>query len=228
MDFAVNYHRWILERMRPFLGKHIVEVGAGAGSLSTLLLETRPQTLTALEPSANMYPLLLRKLTAIGNGRVTARQCTLVQACGGPARSLQKTDSIVYINVLEHIEDDAAELLAAHSALKPGGRVLIFAPAHRWLMGKLDRRVGHFRRYSINELTGKCRAAGFTIRLATHFDLLGIAPWWVKYRLFKSDSVEAGAVRLYDRCVVPIARIFERAINPPVGKNLIVVGEKSA
>jgi SAM-dependent methyltransferase len=228
MDFAVNYHRWILELLQPFIGKHLVEVGAGAGALSTLLLNTGADSLTALEPSINMYPMLVGKLAEIGASHVDARQCTLAEAFSADAKSARRPDSILYVNVLEHIEKDDVELRTAHSVLTPGGRILIFAPAHSWLMGSLDHHIGHFRRYSMRELTGKCREAGFQIRSASYFDFFGIAPWWLKYRLLKSTSVESGAVRLYDRYVVPIARVIERTITPPIGKNVIVVGEKTA
>jgi SAM-dependent methyltransferase len=228
MAFAVNYHRWILEALQPFLGKHILEVGAGRGSLSELLIESGTQSLTALEPSANMYPQLVHRLAAIGASHVESRQCTLLQAFADQARPPRQPDSIVYVNVLEHIEADEAELRAAHDVLPSGGRVLIFAPAHQWLMGSLDRRIGHVRRYSMRELTAKCQKAGFRICRASHFDFFGIAPWWLKYRLLKSSRVETGTVRLYDRCIVPIARAIERKVHPPIGKNLIVVGEKPA
>ena len=65
---------------------------------------------------------------------------------GGP-------DSIVYINVLEHVEDDQTELRMAHSVLASGGRLLVFVPAHEWLMSRFDRKLGHFRRYTRESLT---------------------------------------------------------------------------
>ena len=191
MAFAVNYHRWILERFAPFLGKHIVEVGAGTGSFSMLLLETKPESLTLLEPS-NMYAALEKARIA------EAHHCTLAQA-----KFSIRPDSIVYVNVLEHIEDDQGELRIAHSALAPGGRVLIFVPANPWLMGSIDRQLGHFRRYTMNELMSKCRAAGFGIRSSSYFDVAGILPWWIKYCVFKSERMEPAAVRFYDRWVVP-------------------------
>ena len=214
MDFAVNYHRWILERFAPFLGKRVVEVGAGTGSFSRLLLETRPESLILLEPS-NMY-------AALDKARIAeAQHCTLAEA-----KLSTPPDSIVYVNVLEHIEDDQAELRIAHSVLASGGHALIFVPANPWLMGSIDRQVGHFRRYTMNELTSKCRAAGFGIRSSSYFDVAGILPWWLKYCVFKSEHMEPAAVRLYDRWVVPIARFLERLVLPPVGKNIVVIAEK--
>lgn len=217
MDFAVNYHRWILDTFRPWLGKRIVEVGAGTGSFSEMILETKPESFTMLEPSANLYPRLVERL-----GRERAHQTTLRES----ASALAGTDSVLYVNVLEHIEDDKAELAAVHSLLEPGGRVFIFVPANPWLMSDMDRLMGHHRRYTLNELSLKCKSAGFDLRLARYFDFVGIAPWWVKYRLMKSTKMESGLVQLYDGLVAPIMKVLEGLVSPPIGKSIILVGEK--
>ena len=226
MVFAVNYHRWILQRLKPFLGRRIIEVGAGTGSLYELLLETRPESLMLLEPSANMFPRLVERLHDIDNDRVAqAHRCTLADA-RTRFRGAMRPDSIVYVNVLEHIENDEEELRTVHSVLPAGGCVLIFVPANQWLMGSIDRQFGHFRRYGLEELRRKCRSTGFAIRFSSHFDALGIIPWLLRYRVFQSDHMEPRAVRFYDRYVVPIAQAMERVIAPPIGKNIIVIGEK--
>lgn len=227
MDFAVNYHRWILDEFRPFLGKRIVEVGAGSGAFSEMLVGTGPEWLAAIEPSSNMYPLLaerLKKVTAINQGRTF--QGTLTDTVEA-IRQSGSPDSVIYVNVLEHIEDDALELRMIHSLLQPGGHVLIFVPAHAWLMGSMDRQLGHYRRYSVAELTSKCKAAGFTVRLSGYFDILGVAPWWIMYRLLRARTMSAGAVRFYDRYLVALSRFLQSVIPPPVGKNVILVAQKS-
>jgi SAM-dependent methyltransferase len=227
MAFAVNYHRWILDIFRPYLGKRIVEVGAGSGSFSELLLETRPERLDAIEPSANMFPLLADHLQHIDSGHIAhAHQGTLIASLEA-LRSAGTPDSVIYVNVLEHVENDAAELAAMHSLLQPRGHALIFVPANPWLMGSMDRELGHFRRYTMKDLRQKCEKVGFTVKLAHYFDLLGIAPWWLKYCLLQSKTMEPAAVRLYDRFVVPTSRVFESVVRPPIGKNIVLVAAKS-
>ena len=226
MAFAVNYRGWILDTFRPFLGKRIVEVGAGLGTFSQLLLETKPEWLHAIEPSAHLYAQLAERFPVVAsNGIGRVHQGTL----GETAEHIRKSgtpDSLVYVNVLEHIEDDASELRMTHSLLQPGGHILIFAPAHPWLMGSMDHQLGHYRRYTMTELVRKCQAAGFTIRFSSYFDMLGILPWWLKYCLLQSRTMEPHAVRFYDRYAVPVSRFLERAITPPIGRNLIIVGQK--
>src|SRR5215470_17706135 len=209
MALATNYRRWIMESFKPFLGKHILEVGAGAGSFSEMLLCERPQSLTILEPSDNLYASLNRRVAALDHdGIAKVKQATLSEAFGDVSQT-PRHDTVVYINVLEHVEQDEAELKTICSTLIPNGRILIFVPAHQFLMSRMDREVGHFRRYSLNELRSKCASAGFRVMLARYFDVFGVLPWFVKYRLMKSNTLGPREIRAYDRCIVPICRIFE-------------------
>lgn len=227
MSFARRYHRWILEIFEPYLGTRLVEVGAGVGSFSELLLE-RPscESLALVEPSRAMYARLTERLAAL---HTPVRLLTFNAAFTEVAAAIkaeQKPDSIIYVNVMEHIADDDAELRDVHRSLAPGGRVFIFAPALPWLYGSFDRLIRHRRRYTRTELENKCRAAGFRVVKSHYFDFAGIIPWWVKYRLFKSEAMEAGAVEFYDRFIVPIVKTVERNIRPPVGKNVVLIAEK--
>jgi SAM-dependent methyltransferase len=225
MMLASNYRRWIMDLLRPFIGKHIVEVGSGTGAYLDLLLEGKPERLTLLEPALNLYESLVKRLVELKTPSwVRAQRCTLPEAFKGNA--FPAPDTVVYINVLEHIQNDVRELGIIRSVLASRGRILIFVPACPFLLGQIDRQLGHFRRYTLDELRSKCSAAGFTVREAHYFDFLGMAPWWVKYRLLQSTRMEPQAVRFHDRWVVPISKTLEACIRPPIGKNIVLVGEK--
>jgi SAM-dependent methyltransferase len=225
MDLAVNYHHWILDLFKPFLGRNIIEVGAGTGSFSKLLLETKPETLTLIEPS-DMFEKLNAEI-------VPAEYETEIGFINGvfsdlvTSGSTERTpDTIVYINVLEHVEDDLRELKLMHDALSENGKICIFVPAVPFLLSDFDRQIGHFRRYSRKDLVAKCKEAGFHVLLARGFDFPGILPWLVKYRLMRSLSIEQSMVKLYDKLFVPPIRFVEDIIKPPIGKNLVLVAEK--
>jgi len=226
MDFAVNYHRWIFALMKPFLGKHLVEVGAGTGAFSELLLEIVPETLSLIEPSA-MFESLEANLAKRNSAGTEIRAFPNIFAeVAAEIQTEQSPDSIIYINVLEHIEDDRLELEIVHRTLRQSGRVFVFVPALPMLFSEFDKQIGHFRRYRKAELAQKIRAAGFRILLSRYFDAAGILPWLVKYRLLKSLTVEIGAVHLYDKLVVPVAKPIESFLPMPLGKNLLFVAEK--
>lgn len=225
MSFAVNYHQWILEEFRPFLGKNLVEVGAGSGSFSEMLLGEKPETLAMVEPS-EMFVHLRQNVSQIETATQTIFYRAIFAEARGQIINQKRPDSVVYVNVLEHIEDDQAELEMIYDTLENKGRCFIFVPALMALYGEFDRRIGHFRRYDKSEIEGKCQAAGFKILKSKYFDFAGMIPWYIKYKLLQSGSLESGAVALYDKFVVPAMRLAENLIIPPIGKNLLVIGEK--
>ena len=225
MSFAVNYHRWIFEEISEFLGDDIVEVGAGIGSFSEMLAAKKPSSLSLVEPSG-MYKQLAERFPGSRNGTQVETYNAIFAEAASAIEAKHKPDSIIYINVLEHVEDDLGELKLMHDTLKNGGRCLIFVPALMLLYGNFDRTLGHFRRYGKGELEDKCRKAGFKILNSRYFDFAGVLPWFIKYRLLRSEELGGGAVELYDKLVVPVFKRVESVVNVPVGKNILLIAEK--
>jgi len=226
MSLARNYHRWILDLFAPHLGRRVVEVGAGTGSFSELLLGRAPESLTLVEPSPEMHRLLVARVGRIPTrARVRVHNDTFARV----ARRLkeeERPDSIIYVNVLEHVEDDEAELRLVSDTLTTGGRAFVFVPAFQWLYGSFDRQVGHQRRYTRRELAAKCERAGLAVVESRYFDAAGVLPWWLKYRVLRSEKMEPAAVKFYDDFCVPVVRRVEALLPPPVGKNVLLVAEK--
>ena len=227
MAFAGNYHRWILDLFAPHLGTRLVEVGAGMGAFSELLLARRPESLALVEPSSDMYRILRGRMAGAGAGTQVSVYNSTFAGVADEVMAASRPDSILYVNVLEHIEDDEAELKLVREALPEGGRLFIFVPALRWLYGGFDERVGHLRRYTKGELEEKCRRAGFRVVKSGYFDMLGVLIWWLKYRLLRSREMEPGAVKFYGRFFVPLLRLAESTVRPPIGKNVFLVAEKA-
>ena len=227
MDEARNYHLWILRVFEPFLGAHLVEVGAGVGSFSKLILSRHDcQSLALVEPSRTQYEqLAIHSRSLATRARLELYNTTFAEAAP-IIKARQVPDSVIYVNVLEHIADDEAELATIRQTLSDGGHALIFVPALPWLYGAFDQHVGHFRRYKKSELEEKLRRAGFEIVKTSYFDFPGIAPWLIKYCLLRSQSMEPAAVRLYDRLVVPVVSRMELRLPPPIGKNLLAIAAK--
>ena len=226
MSFAVNYHRWILSLFEPYLGRRIVEVGAGTGLFSALLIERQLESLSLVEPSTEMYQQLCRRMDQMRPAFSVKTYNDIFEQVAAQIRSSEKPDSIIYVNVLEHIADDVAELRHINGALESCGRLFIFVPALQWLHGSFDRQINHYRRYSKTELEEKCVTAGFKVITSRYFDFLGVVPWWVKYRLLQMNRMDPGAVRFYDQRVVPFARSIESRLQPPLGKNVLLIAEK--
>jgi SAM-dependent methyltransferase len=226
MSFAENYHRWILRDFAPYVGRRVVEVGAGTGGFSRLILSLAPQTLALVEPS-EMFCFLRENLGQFETETQISFFNEIFTEVADKVGQVKKPDTIIYVNVLEHIEDDLGELNKVYHSLESNGHCLIFVPALKALYGKFDKKVGHFRRYDKKELENKAVNSGFKIIKSTYFDLFGVIPWFVKYRMLKSDGLGGGTVELYDRLVVPATKLIESFVAPPIGKNILLVLEKS-
>jgi 2-polyprenyl-3-methyl-5-hydroxy-6-metoxy-1,4-benzoquinol methylase len=218
MSSAVNYHRWIIDEFAPYLEGEVAEVGAGIGTMSQLILAEPLRQLHAFEPSSNMFPRLAEGLR--GQSRAVA-----VNDFFGAKQAGMGFDTILYINVLEHVGDDRAELAHAWQALKPGGHLLVFVPALQWLYSDFDKEVGHFRRYRRAAMVKNAQAAGFAIVKARYFDAAGVLPWYINFVLLRR-SMGGGSVSLYDKVAVPASRFLESIISPPIGKNILMVARK--
>jgi hypothetical protein len=183
-----------------------------------MLLGTGPESLTLIEPS-EMFSDIEKSMSDSG--------AQVFNTIFEKARSrIETPDTIIYVNVLEHIEDDVRELQLIRETLGDGGRCLLFVPAMRALFSDFDRDLGHFRRYTKRELEDKVRSAGFKILRSRYFDFAGVAPWFVKYRIMRSRSLGGGAVALYDSAVVPLMRHIEAFVDPPFGKNILLAAGK--
>jgi SAM-dependent methyltransferase len=217
---AVNYYRWIVRRFAPFLGRRIVEVGAGIGTFAEHVLGAAPDAeLTLVEPAANNFPHLRARFA----GRPNVRALHGYLADAGDAGS---ADSVIAVNVMEHVRDDAAFLANAHRLLAPGGHALLFVPAVPAIFGTLDEAFEHFRRYTRRELDARLRAAGLSPVRVAYTNLPGVAAWWLSGRVLRRRTVSARDARLYDRWVIPWVSALERVWTPPVGQSLIAIARK--
>lgn len=223
---AKYYFEWVLDEFRPYLHGRVVEVGAGRGTITRKLVDRYPDlSVVALEPAENLFP----ELEAwVADARVTARRQTLeAWLADGAAEAADEVDAALYLNVLEHIADDAREIALVASALRPGGALLVFGPAHEWLYSKLDHKAGHYRRYDLARLRRLVQDAGMEVVSLRYFDLLGVLPYVVVYRLFRRAKISGSTLWGYDRLIVPVSRFVQRVVgHPPVGKNFVLVAVK--
>jgi SAM-dependent methyltransferase len=205
MARAHRYNAWLLERARPFMGEHVLDVGAGIGTF-TALLAAEGRSVVALEPDPE-YAEFLRARFA--NGANVA----VVEADATEADLGEPFDSVICFNVLEHITDHAAALARFRDTLRPGGRLLLLVPAHPALYGAIDRVVGHERRYTIDGLRRLLEQARLVPELVRYVNPVGAVGWFVVSRVAKTEVVPARPLRLYDR-FVPILRALDRAHLP--------------
>jgi SAM-dependent methyltransferase len=220
MAAAPRYNRWMFDRLRPWVGRRVLEIGAGIGNMSVFFAERERVVLTDTEP---YYLGRLRERFA-DRPQVSVAELRLPAV--SPGLAAERLDTVICLNVLEHIEDDRASLRAMHYLLQPGGRLVLLVPSLRALYGTLDEALGHFRRYVPAELSEKLRAAGFRLRHLEYFNLAGVPGWWVAGRLLRRRLIPTGALRWYE-ALVPLFRL-ERFLPWRIGQSLIAIGEVPA
>ena len=220
MSLASNYNQWIVDLLSPHFDKVVAEVGAGTGNLSKLILDKGIEELVSFEPSAEMHKLLLNNLEGKNNTHI------INSMLSSEANNFQNYfDSILYVNVLEHIEDDGKELNLAYDCLKTGGHLCIFVPALSFLYSDFDKTIGHYRRYQKRQLIELVQRSRFTISTIKYIDILGIIPWYIIFVIMK-QNLTSNTTRLYDKLCVPVIKVFESILPVPIGKNLLLVAKK--
>lgn len=135
-------------------------------------------------------------------------------------------DCIYLIDVLEHLENDQFFLKQFYDKLKVGGRLFIYVPARMELYSSFDKKIGHFRRYSVKELKNKTSTAGFTIETLRYHDFFGYAALWINKLLSKNADLNSSAVKLYDKFLVPATNFIEKFITVPIGKSIYLSARK--
>ena len=215
----VRFSDWIAEVLSPMLAGRVLEVGAGIGTMTTRLAPSVDQ-LVSVEPAANLTARLEEATRACPN--VTVRQ--------GTSHSVNERgfDGVTYISVLEHIEDDRAEMGVARDLLAPGGRLGVFVPAMPALYGTMDKLSDHFRRYTREGLRDVVESGGFRIDELLYVDMASVVPYWLAYRVIKLKSLGGGSGALFDRFLIPLSRGAQRVWKrPPFGKNLVCLATRA-
>ena len=214
-----HYNHWIFSLIRDDLGPAVLEVGAGTGNITQFLLNA--DRLVCLEPCAPYREYLARRFASHLNVAFAARR---IEECPAPDAPESSFDSVVCLNVLEHIDDDAGVLARFRRLVRPGGRVIVLVPGSPFLYGAMDRAMGHRRRYTLRGLRRAFVAAGLRPVTSRHVNLLGALGWGWRGRVRRKETIPEAQTRLFDR-MVPVLSALERIIPPPFGQSVLVVGQ---
>lgn len=209
---ATRHNAWVLDIIRPYLGRRVMEIGCGVGNFTALLAEA-DREVTGLELSEQYAERARARFAGRPNVEVRCGDATLMQWDGA-------FDSVVMLDVLEHIEDDAGLLRSLRERIHTDGHLVLKVPAGAWLYGEMDRAIGHHRRYTKASLLELLRRTGFAPAHVRYFNMIATAGWWLNGRVLKRDRPPAEQVRLAES-LVPVLRLVERVAPPPFGLALI-------
>ena len=194
---APNFNRWMASTIAPFVGNRVLEIGAGIGNLSRLLV--RGKTLyIASDLETEHLGRLKRRLAHRPNLTVAELDAAHADHYSPFARLV---DTVICLNVVEHIQDDLGALKNIYSVLENGGTAIILVPHGQNLYGTLDKALGHWRRYSEAQLRERMEQAGFTIERILHFNRISRPGWWFNGRVLKRRVISRFQLSNFDRGV---------------------------
>ncbi len=214
-----RYKAWMWDKVAPYVGDRVLEVGAGTGNMTCYLSSRELVVATDGDPQ---YVRILRN-TFAHDAHVRVHRFDLASE-STPDGLGTGFDTVLCLNVLEHIEDDVGALRRIHAVLADRGRVVVIVPAMRRLYGEIDRAIGHHRRYDRADLVGKLESAGFAVEHLSAFNSIGALGWYVNSRLLNRGAVPGFQARIND-LIVPLLRL-EDHFKCRLGLSLLSVGRK--
>lgn len=219
LEEAKNYNRWIIEQFLSYIKSPLLEIGSGTGNISKFFANERNVTLSDIDDGLvkslkkkfkKKNSLIVEKLDIVGNVR---------------KKEIEKYQTIIAINVLEHITDDEKALINMHRMLKENGKILLLVPAKKIAYTRLDKSIGHVRRYEKEEMIRKLQKSGLIVEKIYFFNIVGLLSWIVRDKLERSHHMKPYQVILFDK-IVPFVKMIESFVKPPIGVSLIAIATK--
>ncbi len=217
---ANRFNKWMFEKIEPYVGKKILEIGAGTGNITQFLLDKGE--VTCLDASAKCIAALKKRFSN------SKRISVFLSDISNLDNSWEGRifDTVVCLNVLEHIRNDAEALSNMVSLLEKNGRLILLLPMCRWLYGSLDKNLGHYRRYQNVEMYRKYKKLDLVLEKETYFNLLGILGWFLNGKILKRKILPSTQMKLYDLSV-PLFRLVENFLQAKFGLSLILILRKT-
>ena len=206
---APRFNAWMADTIRPFCGQHVLEIGSGVGNLTQKLIPRREYVVS------DINPLYLQTLASLRQDRpyLDVAFCDVTDVASFP-RSGAGYDTVICLNVIEHVPDDHAALGNIRDALAPGGRAIVLVPQGQWNFGTLDEVLGHRQRYSKEGLAALAAATGLEIERMIEFNRTGTAAWFLNGKVLRRRSFGLVQIKLLN-LLTPLFRVVDRLVPLP-------------
>ena len=217
-----RYSKWIYHMYEKYIGKEVLDIGGGVGTAISFYID-KAERVVATELFENQVNIMNKRFENYQYFK--AIQADIMK---DDFSAYDKFDTIILINVLEHIEDDRKALANIKKLLKYSGTIIICVPAMPGLYCYMDKNVGHYRRYTKGELRVKAKRAELQVIEDKYMNFMGILPYWIKGKLKKdnggsfSTSIDEGESKLYS-IATSILEPIERVIKPPIGISEFII-----
>ena len=218
---AKNWKQYVAALITPWIKGDVLEVGAGIGTNTGLFYSSSVRSWLLLEPDQKFCKILESRLSE----KLLPSICTVLNGYTSNIKKQEQFDTIIYIDVLEHIADDKAEMQTASRLLKKGGRLIILSPAHNFLMSPFDMAIGHYRRYSKKTLHALADEALIPDKLI-YADTIGFFTVLANKYFLKQKSPTIKQINFWDKWIIPVSRVIDPILFYSAGKSVIGIWTK--
>lgn len=221
-ESALNWKQYLRKSLAPHLSGDVAEVGAGLGATSKALGNVEGvRSWTCIEPDPGMTATLREMV----DGDSFAYPIDLHAGTLSDLPETPAFDTIIYIDVLEHIDDDRAEVEQAVARLRPGGKLVVLCPAYQFLYSPFDKAIGHYRRHTKRSLRNVA-GAGLVETAAFYMDSVGALASLANKMALRQSMPTLGQVKFWDSMLVPVSRVTDPLVLRMFGKSVVVVWTK--
>jgi SAM-dependent methyltransferase len=221
---AFNWKAYIRHQIGQYIKGHVLEVGAGIGETTKALINGHEARWTCLEPDQKLAERIAITFDSMPGGQSEGPEI-IVGDIDNPACN-RKFDTILYIDVLEHIENDKLEIKKAAQKLKRNGYLIVLAPAHQHLFSPFDTKIGHFRRYRQKRFIEISPADTNIVRIR-YLDCIGCLASLGNKIILKAGTPSKNQIMMWDRLMVPLSRVFDFLFFYKLGKSIYSVWQKN-
>lgn len=221
VDALDHYNEWLWKHISSAVGERVFEAGCGTGTITRHL--AAKERVIAADVDRHYVGTLQGRYADRPNVQIAWADLASDE---WPALEDERIDTVVCMNVLEHLPDDGYVLQRFNDILEPNGRLVLLVPAHRWLYGSMDKALGHYRRYELPGLRSLCESSGFVVERAEHLNPTGVLGWFINGRALRRREVPDRQARLYD-ALFPLL-VHAQALNLPFGLSVLLVARKPA
>ncbi len=220
---AKNWKSYFRDQLRPYLGEDVLEVGAGLGGTTKVLCRGTEKRWVCLEPDQALVDRLDAEIASGGVPKVCESRLGTLEKFD----ESETFDTILYMDVLEHIEDDRAEVARAAKHLRPGGHVIALSPAHQWLFTPFDHAIGHCRRYT-KATFGALATPDLETNRLVYLDSIGFFASLANKLILKSAMPKPSQIAFWDNVLVRMSRVADPVLGFSAGKSVLAVWRKKA
>ncbi|MBI2596951.1 class I SAM-dependent methyltransferase [Candidatus Daviesbacteria bacterium] len=216
MSQAEFYNKWTLSKFRKYLKGEILEIGCGIGNFTSTL--SKFGKVTSIDIDKHLIDISRKNNSyniQVGFGNIEKGQYFFKE---------KLFDTVVCINVLEHINNDTEALKNMFKLLKKGGNLILLVPIYDFLFGEIDKAVLHFRRYNPDNLVKEMQEIGYTVISHRKLNFIGAIGWFISGRILKNKQITEGKIKLFN-LFSPLLYL-ENIIEPPIGTSILVIVEK--